>query len=123
MQFSWRTASYIRYHYPSLKAVRGNTDVFEDETSLHGNAVQLQNTSPIRPFLNTPHKTVSGKYSGFPLPGNFFAYLAKNGSAMKRFIFLCSLFTVFLVKAQDSASIPTLHHGTEFIIKVVAAEG
>ena len=42
---------------------------------------------------------------------------------MKRFIFLCSLFTVFLVKAQDSASIPTLHHGTEFIIKVVAAEG
>lgn len=42
---------------------------------------------------------------------------------MKRFIFLCSLFTVFLVKAQDSASIPTLHHSTEFIIKVVAAEG
>lgn len=41
---------------------------------------------------------------------------------MKRFIFLCSLFTVFLVKAQDSASIPTLHHGTEFIIKVVTAE-
>lgn len=78
MQFSWRTASYIRYHYPSLKAVRGNTDVFEDETSLHGNAVQLQNTSPIRPFLNTPHKTVSGKYSGFPLPGNFFRILQKT---------------------------------------------
>ena len=87
-----------------------------------GNVVQLQDTSPIRLFPNTPHKTVSDKYSGFPLPGNFFAYLAKNGSAMKRFIFLCSLFTVFLVKAQDSASIPTLHHGTEFIIKVVTAE-
>ena len=87
-----------------------------------GNVVQLQDTSPIRLFPNTPHKTVSDKYSGFPLPGNFFAYLAKNGSAMKRFIFLCSLFIVFLVKAQDSASIPTLHHGTEFIIKVVTAE-